>query len=611
MTAAESAELVELAAGERPGQRRRTSTSASTRSTSTPASSSPTAALGDVRLVTGRYFQDWLLLESDWNWRLQPDQGGALRAVGDIGSHWLDLMTFVTGQPIVGGHGRPGDVHRSTRREPTGPVETFSTDRSRETRSSARSRPRTPRRSSCGSTNGARGAVSISQISAGRKNSLAVGDRRVRRRLVVGLGAARPALARPPRAAERDPPPQPGADGRRRPGRGRAAGRPRRGLRRHVRRPLPSRLRGRRGRRARPPGRRYPTFADGHDEMLVGDAIAESAREGRWVDVDRSAAAPRRASGGARDEARPADRPVPRDAARWTSSTGRPRNGFESIEIACWPRSTGPTRRYAGTSPHRRREPVGRARPTEIVDEIAAQGPVDLRARLLPEPAPSRSGPSRRRSSATSSTSSRPPRRWTCRCQHVHGRATAPRHQDAELGGGAPGLAGHRRVRPGPRPEDHHRELPDALQLRRVAGRPQPRDDAADLAPDPRAVGRHDRAQLRPVAPDPPDDRHPAVHPRVRAAHPPRPGQGPHDRSRGPVRARRLLGRDRLAGPAAARASATSTGARSSARCGAPATTATSSSSTRTATSRRPTSSSSAASCSPATSSGRTSSEAR
>ena len=52
--------------------------------------------LGEVRLVTGRYFQDWLTLESDWNWRLQPDRGGALRAVGDIGSHWLDLMTYVT-----------------------------------------------------------------------------------------------------------------------------------------------------------------------------------------------------------------------------------------------------------------------------------------------------------------------------------------------------------------------------------------------------------------------------------------------------------------------------------------------------------------------------------
>src|SRR3954469_20294296 len=66
-------------------------------------------------------------------------------------------------------------------------------------------------------------------------------------------------------------------------------------------------------------------------------------------------------------------------------------------------------------------------------------------------------------------------------------------------------------------------------------------------------MGRDDRPQLRPVAPDPPDDRHPEVHPRVRPAHPPCPGQGPLDRPRRPVRAGRLLDGDRLAGPAIAR----------------------------------------------------------
>ena len=89
--------------------------------------------LGDVRLVTGRYFQDWLLLESDWNWRLQPDRGGALRAVGDIGSHWLDLMTFVTGQHV---NAVMADLSTfiGTRQEPTGPVETFSTERAADAR---------------------------------------------------------------------------------------------------------------------------------------------------------------------------------------------------------------------------------------------------------------------------------------------------------------------------------------------------------------------------------------------------------------------------------------------------------------------------------------------
>ena len=189
----------------------------------------------------------------------------------------------------------------------------------------------------------------------------------------------------------------------------------------------------------------------------------------------------------------------------------------------------GPATSTSRTCPRARRA---------IVDEIA-QGPRDLRPRLLPEPAPSRSRPpsGHRPPQARHHgrrDDERPPR------QHVHGRRRLE-GPGRELGGSPPRLAGHRRLRGGPRPQDHHRELPDAVQRRRVARRPQPRDDAPHLAPHPRGMGRHGRAQLRPVAPDPPDDRHPAVHPRVRAAHPPRAGQGPVDRPRGAVRARRLL----------------------------------------------------------------------
>ena len=53
--------------------------------------------LGDVWNVHGGYLQDWLARPTDWNWRLEPDKAGELRAVGDIGSHWLDLTQFVTG----------------------------------------------------------------------------------------------------------------------------------------------------------------------------------------------------------------------------------------------------------------------------------------------------------------------------------------------------------------------------------------------------------------------------------------------------------------------------------------------------------------------------------
>lgn len=240
--------------------------------------------LGDVRFVTGRYFQDWLLLETDWNWRLEPDKGGSLRAVGDIGSHWLDLATFLTGLPIVG---VMADLATfiPVRAQPQGPVETFATERSADT-------IERPMATEDVATillrfeNGARGSVAVSQISAGRKNSLqweiagstasAAWDSETPDHLWLGhreqpnevllrnpalMGAAGRAAAALPgghvegfadtfgalfRAVYADV----------------ASGRP----------------------AERPP---YATFADGHDEMLVGDAIAESAHLGRWVEVAR------------------------------------------------------------------------------------------------------------------------------------------------------------------------------------------------------------------------------------------------------------------------------------------------------------------------------------
>ncbi|OQY19456.1 MAG: dehydrogenase [Anaerolineaceae bacterium 4572_32.1] len=57
--------------------------------------------IGNVRLVHGVYLQDWLLYETDYNWRVDPVLGGAGRTVGDIGSHWCDLAQFVTGLKIT------------------------------------------------------------------------------------------------------------------------------------------------------------------------------------------------------------------------------------------------------------------------------------------------------------------------------------------------------------------------------------------------------------------------------------------------------------------------------------------------------------------------------
>jgi predicted dehydrogenase len=57
--------------------------------------------IGDVHFVHGAYLQDWLLQATDFSWRLEPDKGGASSAMGDIGSHWCDLVQHVVGRRIV------------------------------------------------------------------------------------------------------------------------------------------------------------------------------------------------------------------------------------------------------------------------------------------------------------------------------------------------------------------------------------------------------------------------------------------------------------------------------------------------------------------------------
>ena len=76
---------------------------------------------------TARYLQDWLLRPTDWNWRLEPERGGELRAIGDIGSHWLDLVQFVTGSRIVEVFADLQTVI-PVRRRPVGPVRDFRAD---------------------------------------------------------------------------------------------------------------------------------------------------------------------------------------------------------------------------------------------------------------------------------------------------------------------------------------------------------------------------------------------------------------------------------------------------------------------------------------------------
>ena len=56
---------------------------------------------GSLRLMHGTYLQDWLLYQDDDNWRVNEEAGGASRAFADIGSHWCDLVEFVSGHRIA------------------------------------------------------------------------------------------------------------------------------------------------------------------------------------------------------------------------------------------------------------------------------------------------------------------------------------------------------------------------------------------------------------------------------------------------------------------------------------------------------------------------------
>jgi predicted dehydrogenase len=129
-------------------------------------------AIGDVLSVTGSYVQDWLLYPTDYNWRVLAEEGGALRAVADIGTHWLDLVQSVTGLEVTAVCADLATVH-PVRKRPKGEVETFS-GKVRKVQATENVAVTTE---DCGSvllrfSNGAKGCLWVSQATAGRKNCL-------------------------------------------------------------------------------------------------------------------------------------------------------------------------------------------------------------------------------------------------------------------------------------------------------------------------------------------------------------------------------------------------------------------------------------------------------
>jgi predicted dehydrogenase len=241
--------------------------------------------LGKLFILQGSYLQDWLLFDTDWNWRLEPGLGGTLRAVGDIGSHWLDLMTFVTGLRVEEVYADFKTFH-TTRKKPSKPLETFTgkllqpsdyIDQPIFTEDYATILLHYEQ--------GVHGVVTVAQICSGRKNrlffeingaksSLAWDGERPNELWIGNRTAPNQVVMKDPSLLTpeaRQTASYPG---------GHAEGFP--DTFKQLYKKVYSYIFT--GDFSQKPD--FPTFADGHYEMVLCDAIAQSAKEKAWVKID-------------------------------------------------------------------------------------------------------------------------------------------------------------------------------------------------------------------------------------------------------------------------------------------------------------------------------------
>jgi predicted dehydrogenase len=128
--------------------------------------------LGKLYHVSGSYTQDWLFHETDFNWRVLSSEGGPLRALADIGTHWLDLMQFVANDPITQVCADLLTVFPQ-RKRPSGTTETFTGKHRSGQKETEEIKIDTE---DFGAVllrfdSGAKGLMHVSQVMAGRKNS--------------------------------------------------------------------------------------------------------------------------------------------------------------------------------------------------------------------------------------------------------------------------------------------------------------------------------------------------------------------------------------------------------------------------------------------------------
>lgn len=242
--------------------------------------------IGDLFIFQGSYLQDWLLLETDWNWRLEPDLGGTLRAIGDIGSHWLDLLTFISGLKVEKVFADFKTFH-PVRKKPMKPLETYTGKLL--TPEDYQDKPiHTEDYASVllHYENGVRGILTVSQVSSGRKNrlffeisgsrsSLAWNSERPNELWIGHRSDPNQVLLKDPSLLSEDASATASYPG------GHNEGFPDT-FKQLYKKVYDYILAG--DFSARPD---FPTFADGHYEQVLCEAIERSAKEDKWIEVDK------------------------------------------------------------------------------------------------------------------------------------------------------------------------------------------------------------------------------------------------------------------------------------------------------------------------------------
>ena len=240
--------------------------------------------LGEIYSVRGSYLQDWLFYDTDYNWRLEPQFSGDSRAVADIGSHWMDLIEYLTALRIGEVNADFMTCHKQ-RKKPLKPVETYAGKLL-----AAEDYAAVPINTEDYAAvmlrfgGGARGVLTVSQVTAGRKNRLyfeidgskksVAWESELPNQLWIGRrDAANELLLRDPSLVH--------AESRQLinfPG-GHNEGFP--DTSKQLFKQVYAAVRAG-GRDSSP---KYPTFRDGLRELELCEAIVQSSRQGVWVKV--------------------------------------------------------------------------------------------------------------------------------------------------------------------------------------------------------------------------------------------------------------------------------------------------------------------------------------